>query len=83
MDGIDIRLPDTPFDFVHYNISDNCMRVNVFVDISGIDILRTFTAYVELDPCQYVIQAGFEKLNTIVILFEYDWGMNTIVNCLK
>ncbi|XP_053398719.1 uncharacterized protein LOC128556879 [Mercenaria mercenaria] len=81
LNGIDIHLPELPFKLLHYDISDDCMRLNAYVDINvpGIDYSRTFSAYVELDPCRYVIRAAFEKWNTTVILFEYDWGKEEVL----
>lgn len=56
------------------------MRIDACVDVKvpGIDYSRSFSAYVELDPCRYVIRAAFEKWSQTVILFEYDWGMYTV-----
>ncbi|XP_053398133.1 uncharacterized protein LOC128556594 [Mercenaria mercenaria] len=81
LNGLNIRLPDITLDFLHYDISDDCMRINVYADVRvpGINYSRTFSAYVELDPCRYVIRAAFEKWDTTVILFEYDWGKEEVL----
>lgn len=52
------------------------MRIDACADVTieGIDFSRSFSAFVELDPCRYVIKAAFEKWNKTIILFEYDWG---------
>lgn len=52
------------------------MRINVCAElrVPGIDISKSFSAFIELDPCHFVIRAAFEKWQYSVILFEYNWG---------
>lgn len=54
------------------------MRIDACAELGvpGLDVKKSFRAYIELDPCNYVIKAAFEKWNVQIILFEYDWGMN-------
>ncbi|XP_060566993.1 uncharacterized protein LOC132725822, partial [Ruditapes philippinarum] len=81
LNGKQIRLPDLPWDFLHYTIADDCMRIDAYAEIRirAINYTRTFSAYVELDPCQYVIKAAFERTTITLILFEYNWGKEEMV----
>ncbi|XP_053390116.1 uncharacterized protein LOC128553035, partial [Mercenaria mercenaria] len=81
LNGKDLHLPEIPVEFLHYYISENCMRIDACAElqIPGIDKSRSFSAYVELDPCRYVLTAAFEGMDITVILFEYDWGKDEVI----
>ena len=62
--------------YLYFYISDDCMRLDACLDVSipGTDIKKSFSAYISLDPCNFVIQAYFELWSLKIVLFEYEWG---------
>ena len=63
------------------------MRIDVWADISvkilGYDFSKTLSAFVELDPCSFVLQIGFEKYLWTKVLLNYDWGKPSLFFFLK
>jgi len=74
--GKTFSLPNIKLPFLYYNISRDCLRIDTCVEmgIPAIDVTKSFRAYIELDPCNFVVKAAFEKWEYQIILFEYDWG---------
>ncbi|WAR05120.1 hypothetical protein MAR_020489 [Mya arenaria] len=74
--GKQVKLPDMNSDTLYYQVQNDCMRIEVCVDIKIpiIEYTKSFTAYLNLDPCNFVITAGFEKWSVEIILFDYAWG---------
>lgn len=54
------------------------MRIDVWIDINvnllGYDFSRIFTVYIEFDFCSFILKIGFEKIDWIIVLLNYDWG---------
>ena len=52
------------------------MRLDACLDISipKTDIKKSFSAFINLDPCNWVITGAFELWKLNIILFEYNWG---------
>ncbi|VDH91582.1 Hypothetical predicted protein [Mytilus galloprovincialis] len=48
---------------LYYQMSPNCMRFDACADVTikAIDYTKALKAYVELDPCKFILYAGFEK----------------------
>ncbi|XP_062616058.1 uncharacterized protein LOC134277763, partial [Saccostrea cucullata] len=79
---------------LYYTIQKDCMRIDTWTDIS-LDILgetftQTFSAYLDLNPCSYLLKVSFERKIFHMILLDYKWGSEEIevvspnikVNCL-
>lgn len=50
------------------------MWTDINVNLLGHDFSRTLTAYIELDPCSFILKIGFEKIDWTIVLLNYDWG---------
>ena len=52
------------------------MSITACLDVTfkEVDITKTFSAFVELDPCNYEIRLGIEKWKRTYYLFNYKWG---------
>jgi hypothetical protein len=61
---------------MYYSLTPNCMRLDACADITikAIDYTKALKAYVELDPCHFILYAGFEKWERQFILISYEWG---------
>lgn len=78
--GHQIILPALANDYIHYQISADCMRFDICAEINIplVNITKSFAAFVELDPCQFMIRAAFEKKTKTIYIFDYDWGKSII-----
>lgn len=76
LNGQDIQLPELNNNYLYYRIADDCMRIEVCgeIEVPVINIRKSFSAYVELDPCRFMVKTAFEKKEKIIFLFDYDWG---------
>ncbi|XP_062579219.1 uncharacterized protein LOC134241150, partial [Saccostrea cucullata] len=74
------EVPQSLSDFLYYKIQKDCLRIDVWVDINvkllGYSFSRTLSAFIELDPCSFVVQIGFEKYLWTKVLLNYNWGSN-------
>lgn len=65
-------------DIVYYKLQKDCLRIDVWADINvkilGYDFSKTLSAFIELDPCSFILQIGFEKYMWTKVLLNYDWG---------
>ncbi|XP_052071172.1 uncharacterized protein LOC127709610 [Mytilus californianus] len=65
-------------DHLYYSISNDCLRLDVCVDISftigSFDYSKSFNAFLELDFCKFLINYGIESETKSVILISYNWG---------
>ncbi|VDI41391.1 Hypothetical predicted protein [Mytilus galloprovincialis] len=65
-------------DHLYYSISNDCLRLDVCVDISftisSFDYSKSFNAFLELDFCKFLINFGIESETKSVILISYNWG---------
>ncbi|XP_021353372.1 uncharacterized protein LOC110450253 [Mizuhopecten yessoensis] len=72
---------------MYYFISDNCMRLDACADISiqlgDLTYTKAFKAHVELDPCNFILKAKFEKISISVVLISYEWGKTEYVQILQ
>jgi len=77
LSGTPIVLPAFDNDHLQYRVSTDCMRFDVCaeIDIPFINTTKSMAAYIELDPCQFMIRAAFEKKTMTVFLFDYNWGI--------
>ncbi|CAG2189963.1 unnamed protein product [Mytilus edulis] len=66
---------------LYYQMSPNCMRFDACADITikAIDYTKALRAYVELDPCHFILYAGFEKWERQFILISYEWGKEELL----
>ncbi|CAG2209692.1 unnamed protein product [Mytilus edulis] len=66
---------------LYYQMSPNCMRFDACADITikAIDYTKALKAYVELDPCHFILYAGFEKWERQFILISYEWGKEEVL----
>ena len=57
------------------------MRIDACLDVylSFINETKTFTAAIELDPCNFKIHLEFENFQRSVWIIEYDWGKTVSV----
>eukprot|EP00105_Crassostrea_gigas_P038494 XP_019922642.1 PREDICTED: uncharacterized protein LOC105327901 [Crassostrea gigas] len=69
-------------DISYYKLQKDCLRIDVWADIYvkilGYDFSKTLSAFIELDPCSFVLQIGFEKYIWTKVLLSYDWGTDEI-----
>ncbi|XP_062593831.1 uncharacterized protein LOC134255325, partial [Saccostrea cucullata] len=67
---------------LYYKIQKDCLRIDVWADINvkllGYSFSRTLSAFIELDPCSFVVQVGFEKYLWTKVLLNYNWGTNEV-----
>lgn len=67
---------------VYYSIESDCMRLDACADISlslaGISYTKALKAFVDLDPCSFVLKVGFESYQLTKVLLNYDWGKETL-----
>ena len=65
-------------DRVYYYISNDCLRLDACVDVSfnlgDFKYAKSFSAFVELDFCKYMLKFGFEGKTRSLILISYNWG---------
>lgn len=62
------------------------MRLDACADISlslaGLSYTKALKAYVDLDPCSFVLKVGFESFQITKVLLNYDWGKDIVFrNC--
>jgi hypothetical protein len=52
------------------------MKISVCLDfkIPELEISRSFTAYLELDPCNFILTKAFEGKVKQIFIFDYAWG---------
>ncbi|XP_060567959.1 uncharacterized protein LOC132726631 [Ruditapes philippinarum] len=76
---IEIRRPQN--DLLYYYIRDDCMKISVCLDfkIPELKIYRSFTAYLELDPCNFILTKAFERKVKQIFIFDYAWGKEEVV----
>lgn len=55
------------------------MWADIKVNLLGHDFNRTLTAYLELDPCSFILKIGFEKIDSTIVLLNYDWGKKHLI----
>lgn len=80
--GFNITLPTIKNEklakHVYYSIENDCMRLDACADISlslaGLSYTKALKAYVDLDPCSFVLKVGFESFHLTKVLLNYDWG---------
>ena len=80
--GFNIALPTIKNEklakHVYYSIENDCMRLDACADISlslaGLSYTKALKAYVDLDPCSFVLKVGFESFYLTKVLLNYDWG---------
>ena len=62
--------------YFYYTVSTDCMRIDACLDVTveELNIGKTFTAYIVLDPCHYVINLALEKWTKTLYLIDYEWG---------
>lgn len=72
------KLQGSLSDILYYKLQKDCLRIDVWADINvkilGYDFSKTLSAFIELDPCSFVLQIGFEKYIWTKVLLNYDWG---------
>ena len=63
-------------EYFYYSVSENCMSVQACLDVKleEFNIMKTFVAFAELDPCHYKIRFGIEKWEITYYLIDYQWG---------
>ena len=65
-------------DRVYYYISNDCLRLDACVDVSfnlgDFEYAKSFSAFLELDFCKYILKFGFEGKTRSLILISYNWG---------
>lgn len=61
---------------LYYKISENCMRFDACVDftLEKFNYTKALRAYIDLDPCQFLLTVAFEKWTHTLILINYNWG---------
>lgn len=88
--GFNITLPTIKNEklakHVYYSIESDCMRLDACADISlslaGLSYTKALKAYVDLDPCSFVLKVGFESFQITKVLLNYDWGKDIVFrNC--
>lgn len=88
--GFNITLPTIKNEklakHVYYSIESDCMRLDACADISlslaGLSYTKALKAYVDLDPCSFVLKVGFESFQLTKVLLNYDWGKEIVFrNC--
>ncbi|KAK3612511.1 hypothetical protein CHS0354_024482 [Potamilus streckersoni] len=83
--GKNITLPEIAIPslqkHVYFSIARNCMRFDACLDITipGINIIKSFLAYVDMDPCNFVLTVAFERWQKKFILIGYNWGREEIL----
>lgn len=74
-------------DIVYYKLQKDCMRIDLWTDINvkilGYDLSKTLSTYIELDPCSFILQIGFEKYIWTKVLLNYKWGKLFLNKILK
>jgi hypothetical protein len=57
------------------------MRLDACADISlslaGISYTKALKAFIDLDPCSFVLKVGFESFQLTRVLLNYAWGKKT------
>ncbi|XP_033724553.1 uncharacterized protein LOC117314596 [Pecten maximus] len=71
-DCFDVDLPDLPSNLTCH-LDSTCTGINCCVDVNFMQ--RSFNAYVKLEPCDYKISVGIEKLQFEKILRDFDFGV--------
>ena len=66
-----IKLPPLLDDITCYQ-DDTCMGIQCCLDVDFIS--RSFHSFLTVDPCNYVIRFGVEKLKFDVTMDTFDWG---------
>lgn len=57
-------------------IKDTCTAVSCCMDVDFLQ--RAFEAYVTIDPCDYYLEVGIEKLKFNISLNDYTFGRFTV-----
>jgi hypothetical protein len=68
----DVILPDLASGVVCY-IPETCTGVSCCIEDPFIN--KTFNAYVFLDPCNFTMTVGIERLSFLLTLYGYVWGI--------
>ncbi|VDH92137.1 Hypothetical predicted protein [Mytilus galloprovincialis] len=53
-------------------LDDSCNNIQCCLDVSLID--RSLHFFLNIDPCNYVIKVGIERLEMDILLSRYQWG---------
>lgn len=53
-------------------LDNKCTRVDCCVDVGFLG--KSFHGFIHLDPCNFRLSVGVEKLKFDLELFQYPWG---------
>ena len=75
--GVTVTIPDVTNSSLYYLIDAECYRLDACVEvpIAGVSFTKSLKAYLELDPCNLVMRAGFESRQKSYVMVNYEWGM--------
>lgn len=61
---------------LYYYISEDCLRIDTCVDLvlKNVAYTKAMRAYIDLDPCNFLLTVSFEKWTETFILINYQWG---------
>ena len=88
LNGTTLTFPEIENDDIrdkfYYSVSQDCMSIQACLDVNleDISITKTFSAFVELDPCHYEIRIGIERWKKTYYLIDYKWG-EYYLNCSR
>ena len=80
IDGHTLTLPDVENDLLrkkfYYLVSTDCLKIEACLDliIEELNITKTFTAFIELLPCDFQVHVGIEKWEETYYLIDFKWS---------